>query len=84
MARFILRYRGPGAAPHDEVEWFRGQPGIAVVDDSPRMLLVDAAEPVLRGFLDQAPDWEMSPELSYALPEPQPSLGRARSLKRSK
>jgi hypothetical protein len=84
LARFILRYRGQGKPPRDDVERFKGLPGITVIDDSSRMLLVDAAEQDLRRLVERAPNWAMSPETSFTLPEPHPNLERARSLKRPK
>jgi len=84
LPRFILRYHGEGPAPRDDVARFKGALGITVLDDSPRMLLVDGGEDELRKFLGQTSEWVMSPEASYALPEPHPSLEKARSFKRSK
>ena len=84
MARFILRYRGPGTAPDDAIALFRDLPGATVIDESPRMLLVDSTEQSLRNILEKAPEWVMSPETSYSLPEPHPVLQKSRSLKRSK
>ena len=83
MGRFILRYRGQGAKPESDVARLRSLPGSSVIDDSsPRMVLVEAPEAVLRSLVEQADDWVMSPEQTYPLPAPHPSLDKARRSKK--
>jgi hypothetical protein len=82
MHRFILRYRGQGAKPAADVERVRNLKGAKVLDDSsPRMLLVEAHEETLRGAVADLHDWMVSPERTYAVPQPSPILEAARDLK---
>jgi hypothetical protein len=83
VGRFILRYRGQGAKPEGDVARLRSLPGSSVIDESsPRMVLVEAPEAALRSLVEQADDWVMSSEQTYALPAPHPSLDKARRSKK--
>ena len=44
MARFIVRYRGKGKKPAADVEQFRGLEQTKVLEETPRMLLLEAPE----------------------------------------
>ena len=75
MKRFILRYRGAGAAHPNDIGKIRALPDTTVVDDSsPRMLLVEAPEHTLRAAVSEMPNWIMSPEQSIELPDPRPKI----------
>ena len=52
-----------------DVEAIAALPGVEVVDDSPRMLLVEGPAGILRGALGALPDWTMSRERSVPLPD---------------
>lgn len=78
MGRFILRYEGSGPKPDEDVAQVRGLRETTVLDDSPRMLLVEAPEEVLRAHFDGKADWVVSREQSYELPTGHPGLGKAR------
>ena len=69
MARYVLRYRGAGSRPETDVEVIAALPGVEVVDDSPRVLLVDGPAGALRGALAALPDWTMSRERLVPLPD---------------
>ena len=69
MARWILRYRGERSRPDADVARVAALPGVEVVDDSPRMLLVEGAEGVLRAALAAMADWAMSEEHPVPLPD---------------
>jgi len=43
--------------------------GAAVVDASPRMLLVESDPDELQAVVDALPDWVMAPEQSFPIPE---------------
>ncbi|MBX6314519.1 MAG: hypothetical protein IRY99_16640 [Isosphaeraceae bacterium] len=82
MARFILRYRGQGPKPPEDVERLCRQGNATILDDSsPRMVLVEAPEDKLRSAVDQEPDWVISHERTYSIPSPFPSLDKAKDLK---
>jgi len=74
MKRYILRYRGEGTRPEKDVELIRSLPETTVLDDSPRMLLVEAPEDPLRGALQLLPDWVMVEEEFIPLPDPRPKV----------
>lgn len=67
--RFILRYRGEGATPDNDVARVAALPGTVVVDSSSRMLLVETDPRPLRELVDSLPGWVMAPEQTYAVPD---------------
>lgn len=69
MSRFILRYRGRGARPQDVVGKILAIGGAAVLEDSDRMILVDAPEQELRKALGSEADWIVTPEVKYEVPD---------------
>ena len=69
MARFILRYRCRGRRPAADVDRVVALPGVEIVDDSPRMLLVDGPEEGLRAVLADLAGWVMSAETAVPLPD---------------
>jgi hypothetical protein len=72
MGTFILRFTGPGTRPAAAVARIRALRGLAVLDDSPRMLLVEAPEHDLRALMASLPDWVMTRERIVPLPDPRP------------
>jgi hypothetical protein len=76
--RFVLRYRGEGAKPDDDVARVRELPGAVVVDDSsPRMLLVEAEPGPLKELVEALPDWVMGPDVAYEVPDTRKKVERA-------
>ncbi|MFM9958364.1 MAG: hypothetical protein ACKVZJ_09810 [Phycisphaerales bacterium] len=74
MPRFIVRYRGPGAAPPDLVQRAEDAPDIRLVDRSTKMILVEAEEgPVQRVFADSE-RFSVSPEQFVPLPTSKPKI----------
>ena len=69
MSRYILRYGGSQAVPPEQLQSIRGTPGLRVLDQSPKMLLVDADESSLRERLKGMPGWSIHPEQGYPLPD---------------
>jgi hypothetical protein len=68
--RFVVRFRGSGPKPPDVAERIRALPGAEVLDDSSRMLLVEAPEEKrLRAVLSPSL-WVISPERTYEIPTP--------------
>jgi hypothetical protein len=67
--RFVLRYRGEGAAPDADVALVRDLAGTVVVHSSDRMLLVESDGRPLAELVDGLADWVMAPEQSYAVPD---------------
>jgi hypothetical protein len=55
--------------PSEHVDSIRATPGLKVIDQSPKMLLVDADEPALREKLQSMPGWSLHSEQGIALPD---------------
>ena len=71
MKRYLLRFRGAGAKPANDVARIRGMRKLKVVDDaSGRMMLVEGPTEELTGLLRSMPDWVMSEEQMIPLPNP--------------
>lgn len=76
LSRLILRFRGKGVTPLQRAETAIREQGLRVVDQSPRMLLLEGAtSPAAVNWLRQAlPDWSVSEEKNYSLPNPSPRV----------
>lgn len=74
MSQYVLRYRGAGAAPADDVAYLRKLPGVAILDQSSRMLLVEAPDSVLTGIMPRLSNWIYTPERTIQLVDPRPLL----------
>lgn len=72
MARFILRFTGPGEVPRDDLARIRALPAAKIIDNSARMLLVDAPPDGITQLLRDLPHWTMSPETFIGIPDPRP------------
>ncbi len=69
MPRFILRYRRAGPRPEADAGRIVRLTGVELIDDSPRMLLVEGPEDALRAVLADLPGWVMTAETSVPLPD---------------
>jgi hypothetical protein len=76
MGRYILRYVGTGPRPAADVQRIRAAPELAVLDDSLRMMLVEASEGELAKVMGSMPGWTWSPERAIRLPDPRPKPRR--------
>ena len=74
MQRFIVRFRGQGPKPDDAVQRIRALKDASIVDESDRMLLVEAREEDLRTALGQGSQWLIAPERTYEVPEQPPHV----------
>lgn len=80
--RFIVRFRG--SAPTGEiVSRLHDSPLIHVVEETSRMLLVEALEADLIELVPPGPNVMIVPERHYERPDPRPSIDRDRSKDRS-
>lgn len=71
MNRYILRFRGQGSKPVDDVEIIRSLPNATVLDEeSARMLLVEADAKELQTAMESLPGWVMTEERTLRLPDP--------------
>lgn len=78
MARFILSYRGQGPKPAADVDRLVDEGGAKVVDSLPRMVLVEGEEARLRHLIEKLPDWTLSVERHYGVPDPHPSASKVK------
>ncbi|MFN0086503.1 MAG: hypothetical protein ACKVX9_14035 [Blastocatellia bacterium] len=76
MNRYILRFRGQGKKPARDVEIIRALPGTTVIDDTNRMLLVEAPAEELQLALNSLSDWVMTEEQLLTIPDPRPRVRR--------
>ena len=77
MAKFIVRYVGTGPRPAADVKRIRTAPGLKVLDDSSRMMLVQASAAGLKKVVQSMTGWTWSPERSIRLPDPRPKPRRS-------
>jgi len=77
--RYILRWRGPGSTPAEDVELVVADPEANVLDVSSRMLLVESAPGPIERLLAQMPQWAASPEVEYQVPDPTPRVRKRNS-----
>ena len=69
MDRFILRFSGTEEPPSDDIDRIRAIPEIKIINNSRRMLLVEASGHTLKNFLGELPGWHLSPEQLIPLPD---------------
>lgn len=74
MKRYILRYRGEGNMPPTAVAQVNALPKARIVDQSSRMLLVEAADNSLSRLVKTLSDWSCTPEKLIKLPRTKPNL----------
>ena len=75
MGRYILRFRGRGAKPLEDVRRIAEMPGVAIVDQTSRMLLVEMPEGTVQHLEAELPGWVASPEEMVGLPDPRFRIG---------
>ena len=68
----ILRFTGPGEVPRDDVARIRALPAAKIIDNSARMLLVEAPPDAITQLVGNLPNWTMSPETFVGIPDPRP------------
>lgn len=60
--RFVLRFVGEGSKPAGDVERIRRVAAGKVLDETPRMMLVESDEEPLRELVGSLPEWAIAPE----------------------
>ncbi len=73
--RYVLRFQGRGAKPAADVEQVRRLPGVTVVEESSRMMLVEGDDETLPPLIETLSGWVVSPEQTYEVPDPRRRLG---------
>jgi len=79
MKKYILRFTGSGAKPAADVTRIRKSEGVTIVDESPRMLLVQCAKTRAKQLVEDLDKWVMSEERSVELPNPRPKVRSKRA-----
>lgn len=69
MTRFILRYTGAGEKPPTDLRHIQGQPGVTVIDESSRMLLVEMPEEGASALKASLHSWSVSKDVIVPLPD---------------
>ena len=72
MARFILRFTGPGEIPREDLARIHALSASKIIDRSARMLLVEAPLDGITQLLRDLSHWTMSPETFIGIPDPRP------------
>lgn len=76
MGRYILRFSGEGPGPAADVKRIQAAARVQVLDESPRMLLVETSEERLRQVISSLPGWSWTPERKIRLPDTRPRVRR--------
>ncbi len=76
MERYILRFRGPGAAPTEDVSRIGRQSNVRIVDSSPKMLLVEADSAAIKKLQSTFDQWRVSEENTVPLPDTRARIKR--------
>jgi hypothetical protein len=74
MARYILRFTGKGASTGDAKHRLTKLPDVQIVDESLRMLLVEAPPEAIGRLTEELPGWTSTLERTIPLPDPRPKL----------
>ena len=74
MGRFILRFTGKGEKPAGDVARVRAHKQVKIIDDTARMLLVEAPLGALERLMSDLADWHLAPEQMLRLPDPRPRI----------
>jgi hypothetical protein len=77
MPRFTLHQpkssatAASGGVPAD----LRSDDRVTIIDEMPRLLLIDCSEEVAEEWLHRMPGWKMQQERRAKVPDPRPKLG---------
>lgn len=74
IGRFILRYRGQGSIPDEDLARIRSLSDAQIIDSTPRMLLIEAPDQELKSALSSMSEWIVTEETYTPLPDPRPKL----------
>jgi hypothetical protein len=73
MSRYILRYSGP-ADPVEQLRRIRSSSKLRVIDESPKMLLVEGDDQDIHDSIADESGWQAVPERTVPLAEPRPKI----------
>ena len=73
MVQLILRYTGEGFTPADDVQRLRSLPGLRILEESGRMVLLEGDKQKIEELPSQFPGWVSSPiRADIEIPDPRP------------
>ena len=75
LHRYVVRFKGRGLKPLADVEQVRRLPGVTVIDESSRMLLIEGDDDAVTILAEALPGWVVAPEKTYPLPDTRKRLG---------
>ena len=77
MSRFILHQPKSfaAAASGGVPAALRSDDRVTIIDEMPRMLLIDCSEEVAEEWLARMPGWKLQQENRAQVPDPRPKLG---------
>lgn len=71
---FIVRCKALGSVPEADLATIRGRPGVTVLDESDRMLLIQTSQETADELARLLPGWSVSPEKRIPLPDTRPRI----------
>jgi hypothetical protein len=74
MRQYVVRYQGRGPIPDADRAVIRGRPGVTVVDDFGRMVLIRSSEETAGELARLLPGWLVTPEKTVPLPDTRPRI----------
>jgi hypothetical protein len=75
MPRYTLHLpKSSDTAGGDVPAGLRSDPRVKVIDEMPRLLLIESSEEVAREWLDRMPGWKMRQERRANVPDPRPKV----------
>jgi hypothetical protein len=66
--------REPESAKSDVPEGLRSDPRVTIIDEMPRLLLIECPEETAAEWLERMPGWKLQPERRAKVPDPRPRL----------
>jgi len=77
MSRFILHQPKSfaAAAGGGVPAALRSDDRVTIIDEMPRLLLIDCSEEVAEEWLERMPGWKLQQENRAQVPDPRPRLG---------
>jgi len=79
MKKFILRFTGNGPKPAADVTHIRECEGVTILNEAPRMLLVQCTKTRAKQLVEELDKWVMSEERTVELPNPRPKVRSKRA-----
>jgi hypothetical protein len=69
MAKYVLKHRG-GDPPREDIALIERTEGVTIHDRTAGAMLVDVPEEAVRGLHERLPNWVVTPETTFAPPDP--------------